>query len=390
MNRSIWILPVIVFSQFTGTSLWFAGNAVIVDVQQAFGLGEGALSHTTSAVQFGFIVGTLVFALLTIADRFSPSRVFLFCSLAGALANLGVYALAGGYFSLILLRAVTGFFLAGIYPVGMKIAADHRQEGLGLALGYLVGALVLGTAFPHLVRDFTRSQPWEYVIMLTSAFAAFGGILMYWLVPDGPYRKRSAGLDLSAFFQVYRRSSVRNPAFGYFGHMWELYTFWALTPVILTTYRRINGVELNVALWSFAIIAIGGPACVLGGYLTRRYGSARVAFWALLLSGLCCLASMWMFSWPPVLFLGFLLFWGMTVITDSPQFSVLVARNADRELVGTALTITNCIGFSITIVSIQLFHWIEPFIPPQFLYLFLAVGPAFGLFYILREYTKPL
>lgn len=385
MSRQIWIIPIIIFSQFTGTSLWFAGNAVIADIQQALGLGDEALSHTTSAVQFGFIVGTLAFALLTIADRFSPSKVFLFCSVAGALANFGIYSFADDYFSLISLRVLTGFFLAGIYPVGMKIAADHRDKGLGLVLGFLVGALVLGTAFPHLIRRFTVGLPWEYVIVVTSVFAAFGGVLMYLWVPDGAYRKKSTGLDLAAFFRVYRSASVRNAAFGYFGHMWELYTFWAMIPVLLRTYQRIHPVDFDSTLSAFIIIAMGGPACVFGGYLSRRWGSAKVAFGALALSALCCLCSPLLFQLPFGGFICYLLCWGMTVVADSPQFSVLVAQNAERELVGTALTMTNCIGFAITIVSIQLFYQLELIIPETIIYLILAPGPLFGLIYIFRE-----
>lgn len=184
-NKAL-IMPIIVLSQFAGTSLWFAGNAVITDLQNALHLDGTVLSHITSAVQFGFIAGTLVFALFTISDRFSPSKVFFICSIAGAITNLSVYLLTYNFASLMLFRILTGFFLAGIYPVGMKIAADHHEKGLGKSLGYLVGALVVGTAFPHLLKSFTQSISWEYVFIFTSIFAAGGGLLVLLLVPDGP------------------------------------------------------------------------------------------------------------------------------------------------------------------------------------------------------------
>ncbi len=374
-----YILPIIVLSQFAGTSLWFAGNAVIADLQLKLGLQAAALGHITSAVQFGFILGTLVFAVLTISDRFSPSRVFFVCAIAGAAANLAVYLFASGFYALMAFRVLTGFFLAGIYPVGMKIASDHHAQGLGKSLGYLVGALVLGTAFPHLLRRFTAGLSWEYVFIFTSIFASIGGVLVLLFIPDGPYHKRSAKPDFSAFFKVFQKPDFRAAAFGYFGHMWELYTFWAFVPVMLAVYNQMHPAEVGVSLWSFFIIAIGGLACVIGGYLSLRVGSARVAFSALLGSGLCCLLSPLAFALPEAMFLIFLLLWGMFVITDSPQFSTLVAQRADKAVVGTALTIVNSIGFAITIVSIQVTNSLVSVVAPRYLYLILLIGPLFGL-----------
>jgi MFS family permease len=171
-TRPAHILPVIIFSQFTGTSLWFAGNAIILDLQQHWGLAQQSLGHVTSAVQLGFICGTLLFALLMIADRFSPRLVFFYCSLAGALANIALLFVPQQLTFLLILRFATGFFLAGIYPVGMKIAAGWYAQGLGRALGYLVGALVLGTAFPHLVRSSGAELPWQQVMLVVRAAPA--------------------------------------------------------------------------------------------------------------------------------------------------------------------------------------------------------------------------
>ena len=351
------------------------------DLALTFGLQDSALGHLTSAVQFGFITGTLIFAILTIADRFSPSKVFLASALLGALFNLGVIWEGHNLGSILVLRFLTGFFLAGIYPVGMKIAADYYEKGLGKSLGFLVGALVLGTAFPHLLKGMTGLLPWKSVLIVTSSLASIGGILMVFFVPDGPFRKPSQKVDLSAFFGVFKNKIFRASAFGYFGHMWELYAFWAFTPVMLKTYQDIQpSTSFNIPVLSFLIIGIGGIACVVGGYISQDWGTKRTAFTALLLSGSCCLISPFFFLiGSEILFIGFLLFWGMVVIADSPLFSTLVAQNASPEIKGTALTIVNCIGFAITIVSIQLLTALVDITDSNSIYLLLALGPLFGL-----------
>ena len=381
MKQSKLILPIIVISQFFCTSLWFAGNGVMGELIYNFGLSASALGHLTSAVQFGFIVGTLIFAILTIADRFSPSKVFMTCALLGSLFNLGVIWDGNSLASILSLRFATGFFLAGIYPVGMKIAADYYEKGLGKSLGFLVGALVVGTAFPHLAKAMTEAFPWKAVLFLTSSLAVIGGLLMLFLVPDGPFRKPGSRLNISAFFTVFKNRKFRAAAFGYFGHMWELYAFWAFVPIMLKSYGLINHqVEFDIPFLSFLIIGIGGLACVLGGYLAQSLGTKRVARWALTLSCLCCLVSPWFFlTESDYLFLGFLMFWGMVVIADSPLFSTLVAYNASAEVKGTALTIVNCIGFSITIISIQLLNILQDYMSPIYIYTFLAIGPVLGL-----------
>ncbi len=375
------ILPVIVLSQFACTSLWFAGNAILPDLD----LPSTAVGPLTSAVQFGFITGTLAFALLTIADRFSPSRVFFVCGLLAALANLGVLWAFDHYPMLLTLRALTGFLLAGIYPVGMKIASDWHREGLGKALGYLVGALVLGTAFPHLVRSLTQTLPWTAVILATSTCALLGGLAIVLLVPDGPNRRPGRGLDLGAIGRIFANRRFRAAAFGYFGHMWEVYTFWALAPVLWLAYLAAHGrEEQDVSFLAFVSIAAGGIGCIIGGYLSLYIGSRRTAILALTSSGLCCLLFPLAVHLPFVLFLLYILIWGLTVAADSPQFSTLVAQSADPTRTGTALTITNCIGFAITIVSLQLVTPLVAKTGNPWLLWILAAGPAVGLTAVAR------
>lgn len=380
------VLPVIVLAQFACTSLWFAGNAVSQNLTSAFQLGPGALGHLTSSVQFGFITGTLLFALLSISDRYSPSRIFLVCALLGAATNLLTLLPSQNLWSLMGVRFATGFFLAGIYPVGMKIASDYHEKGLGKALGFLVGALVVGTALPHLIRSLGQNLAWQSVFLVTSVISASGGLVLFWLVPDGPFRKKGQGIKLSASFTVFAKKEFRSAAFGYFGHMWELYAFWAFVPALIVAYQQkhADGM-LNASLLSFVVIASGGLACVIGGYLSLTKGSRWVAAVALTISALCCLLAPVAFLLPTGLFLVFLLCWGLSVVADSPQFSTLVAQSAPRENTGTALTIVNCIGFSITILSIELISSLSLMSPVHFALLALVPGPALGLWSLLRR-----
>ena len=375
------ILPIIVISQFCCTSLWFAGNAVLNDLIENFSLPNSALENLTSAVQFGFITGTLLFALFTIADRFSPSKVFFLCASLGALCNAGLIFKFNTLSTILIIRFLTGFFLAGIYPIGMKIATDYYKKGLGISLGFIVGALVLGTALPHLLKDSMHAFSWETVLLSISGLAIFGGCLLVIFVNNGPYRQKGTSLDLTICFKVFKNRAFRKASFGYFGHMWELYTFWTFVPILLKTYSDMYAkVQFNIPLLSFFIIGIGSISCILGSYLTAKFGTKRTAFSALLLSCICCLVSPLFFLISnETIFLLFLLFWGMVVIADSALFSTLVAQNAPEKDKGTALTIVNCIGFSVTILSLQLVSAQYHSTNSIFVYLLLAIGPVFGL-----------
>jgi MFS family permease len=358
------------------------------ELQKQLHLEAAALGNITSVVQLGFISGTLVFALLSLADRFPPSRVFFISSVLAALANMAIVWFATNAVTLMSLRYLTGFFLAGIYPVGMKIAADWYEKGLGKALGYLVGALVLGTAFPHLLKGSSYQLPAKEVIYITSAVAIIGGLLMWRLVPEGPFHKQGAVFHPRAWIHIFRSSNFRSAAGGYFGHMWELYTFWAFVPVLLQMQQLRTGEVYNIPLWSFIIIAVGSISCVAGGYLAGKIGSSRVAFYALLISGICCCASGLFIALPGWAFFSFMFIWGLAVIADSPQFSALVAQTAPAENKGTALTFVTCIGFAITIVSIQCVNYLHAHYPSVFLFGILAFGPLIGLMLLYRLVKK--
>jgi MFS family permease len=375
-NAPLRVLPVIVLAQLAGTSPWFAVNAVMPDLQREFGWAAADVGTLTSAVQLGFIAGTLVFALLAIADRFSARRVFLLCSLAGAACTLAGAGSAGSFHGLLVWRALTGFFLAGIYPVGMKIASLWFPQGLGTALGWLIGALVLGSASAHAVRAAGAAWPWTWVFVAVAAAAALAGVLLFLAVPERPRpRGHGSGLNFRALASIWTDRKVRASAFGYFGHMWELYTMWVLVPAILAT--RLAGAALSWA--AFAVLGVGALGCVAGGWWARRIGSARVAAWQLSASGLCCVLAPWLMQAGDALFALWLLLWGITVAGDSPQFSALTAQNAPPLAVGSVLTLVNSIGFGISILSIQLFVTLAEHHDLATLLPWLGLGPLLGV-----------
>ena len=370
------VLPVIVLAQLAGTSPWFAVNAVMPDLQRSFDWPASAVATLTSAVQLGFIVGALVFALLAVADRFPARRVFLVCAVASALCTLAAMRAAESFAALWFWRALTGVCLAGIYPVGMKLAAQWFPRGLGGALGLLVAALVLGSASPYALRALSIGASWTVVFQGVALASTAAGALLFVLVPEPPRAPaRAAGLQLRALWAATTDRRVRASVLGYFGHMWELYTMWVLVPAILAT--RLGGAAL--AWGAFGVLGAGAFGCAAGGALARRLGSAQVAGVQLAISGACCLAAPFLLQAPTPWFAAWLLLWGITVSGDSPQFSALTAGNAPPALVGSVLTLANSIGFAISIVSIQLFVALAERWPLAGVLPWLALGPALGV-----------
>jgi len=226
---------------------------------------------------------------------------------------------------------------------------------------------------------------WEDVVTTISVLSIIGGMLIFFLVPDGPFRKTGSRFEKGMFAKIFKNKNLRSAAFGYFGHMWELYAFWTFVPVLVAALilsKETPGSEIS--LFSFIIIGVGSIACIIGGYLSRTFGSYKVAFYALGLSAACCLVSPLIFTLNPAFIYVFLLFWGMVVIMDSPQFSSLIAQTAPAENKASALTIVNCIGFSITIISIQLLNFLSGLIGIEWLFVFLLPGPALGLYALLQ------
>ena len=373
------ILPLIVLAQFLGTSSWFAGNAVLPSLTQLWMLPTASLASLTNSVQFGFILGALFFSLLSISDRFRPSRLFFFCAACSSVVNLLSALWVDSLDQMLVLRFVAGVLLAGIYPIGMKLAASWYPEGVGRALGYLLGSLALGTAVPHLFASF-EVLDWRLVMLLVAVINLISGLIVFVWVSEGPNHLKPAAVRLTDIKRLFRHAKLRASAGGYFGHMWELYAIWAIAPLWIASWVSTHDQPIDVSLASFGIIGIGACGCVLGGIWSQYIGSAAVARNMLSISGVCCLVSPLAFELNNIYWLGlFWAVWGFTIVADSPQFSALSAQNAPPEAIGTALTLINALGFSLTLIAIQLSVSLSHIIPVAWVPLILAPGPLIGV-----------
>lgn len=383
--RSMGPVATIAVAQLFGTSLWFSANSTAEELMRAWSATSTDIGWLTNAVQLGFILGTLSLSLSGVADRFRASTLFVCSAIAGALFNLGFAWLAEGLLSGGILRFGVGITLAGIYPMGMKLIVGWAPERTGLALAQLVAMLTLGTALPHALRMVGADWPWQAIITASSVLALAGAVLIG-VLGEGPHARagsvpgavktQRAGAILGAF----RISRFRAATLGYFGHMWELYAFWTLVPLIVSrTGLASSFPALGVAGLSFCIMAVGAVGSILGGLLSQRTGSAKVALGALSLSGTCGLLFVLCAGYLPVwALLALLGVWGASVVADSPQFSALAAQACPRDAVGSALAIQNSIGFAITVVSIAVTSWLFERIGIDALWL-LVPGPVLGV-----------
>ena len=349
-------VPVIVVAQLFGTSLWFSANSAADDLIRTWGIAPADIGTLTNAVQLGFILGTLTFAVSGLADRYPASRIFAVCAILGALGNAAFALFATGMTVGIPLRFAVGFALAGVYPLGMKLVVSWVPERAGAALAQLVGMLTLGTALPHGIRLAGAGWSWQATILVSSALALAAAAMIFWL-GDGPHLKRrhdAPPLRLGRVFYAFSVQEFRASALGYFGHQWELYAFWTLVPALVLLSGLATPGSTTLSGLAFAIIGIGALGCILGGWWSQHIGSARVAATALTLSAMCCAVFPFSTDWPAWIKIALLLLWGASVVADSPHFSALSARACAPEIVGSALAFQNSIGFAITMLSIQL------------------------------------
>lgn len=380
-SRERLAIATIVVAELCGTSLWFSSNGVAADIQLSLNLSASGIGWLTNAVQLGFIAGTLLAATSGLADRFSASRIFFASSVLGSVANAAFAFHAGTFAQALALRFIVGLSLAGIYPLGMKLVIGWSRVNTAKTLALLVAMLTMGTALPHALRGALDAQTWRWAVLASSLLTVIGGAMVLrlgvgpFLPSQGP---RSPGLALGKVMPCFRIPEFRAAAGGYFGHMWELYAFWTLVP-LLVAHAFSNSTASSISLVSFGVIGAGAVGCVVGGWLSARLGSARVAFAALSASGAICILYPVFGARAGISALCLLVAWGIVVVADSPQFSSLSAQACPPDLVGSALAMQNAIGFSITIVSIWLVTAWAPQLGLNVCWL-LVPGPVLGLF----------
>jgi len=380
----------ITFAQLLGTSLWFSANSVAFNLMQSWHIGITEIGWLTNAVQTGFILGTFAIAVTGIADRYAASRIFSLAAICGAVFNLAFAYLADNIWSGIFYRFLVGISLAGIYPIGMKLAVSWVPKSKAKVLSILVAMLTLGTAFPYVIKSLTSNLNWQYIMSIASLCAFLAAMMIYHLgdphfnsqhlTPEVTLRKK-----FKLPLHVFNNHKFKAATLGYFGHMWELYAFWTIVPLLIlqTNIAQAFGFNL-VPLLSFFVIACGALGCLSMIWLNRYFSSSALAIAALTSSTFCCIIFVLGRNTLPASILLFILaVWGTTVIADSPQFSALSAQYCPQEHIGAALAIQNAIGFTITIISISLVTSTLDRIGLEAIWI-LIIGPVLGIigFYI--------
>ena len=381
------VLALLGIAELLGMSLWFAASAVTPQLRAIWGLTTSEAAWLTTIVQLGFVSGTALAALLNLPDLIPSGRLFSSAAFLGAAVNAGILA-APGYKSTLVLRFLTGFFLAGVYPPAMKMIATWFRSQRGLAIGVIVGALTIGKATPYLVRAIPHVglRP---VVLTASGGAIIAGILVALGYRDGPFPFASRPFSWRHVADVVRVREWRLATASYLGHMFELYAFWTWIPAFLAasiaagTSGRVRAPRL-ISLLAFTTIAIGGFGSVWGGLFADKRGRERLVAISLFLSGSCCLLSGLLFG-APIWVLGALaMTWGFFVIADSAQFSTLVTESVPAHAVGTALTVQTSLGFLLTMLPMQVVPLIAQRAGWRWGFAILALGPLAGIAAIRR------
>jgi MFS family permease len=377
-------LTLLAIAELLAMSLWFSGSAVVPALTREWQLSANAANWLTLSVQLGFVVGTLLSALLNLPDIISPRHLFTLTACLGAIANAAFGWFAHDASQGIALRFLTGMCLAGVYPPAMKILATWFRHGRGLALGVLVGALTLGKAAPYLVNGIGSSN-WRYNVISVSGLAVVGGLVVLLFVDDGPYALPAGRFDWKQVGRVFHNRGVRLASLGYFGHMWELYAMWTWIPFMIRASLSSRGSNPSLAeVSSFLVIGFGAAGCVIAGLIADRVGRTIVTSAAMIVSGSCCLVIGFLFGAHPLVLLIVAGIWGASVVADSAQFSACVTELGDQQYIGTALTIQTCLGFLLTTVSIELIPRLVSLVGWRYVFAILAPGPLFGVLAMLR------
>ena len=390
-GRVAWrMVALLSVAELLGMTLWFSATAVAPSMIAEFRMTESQAAWLTMAVQAGFVAGTLASAALNLSDIINARWLFGACCLIGAAANAAV-AQASGPVEAVALRFATGAALAGVYPPGMKIVAGWIAHQRGAALGLLVGALTLGSAFPHLLASIPGGS-WRSVVLIASSLAVVGGAIVVLLIGDGPHVTSTAPFNPHAAMRVFTRRATRLALFGYLGHMWELYAMWTWIATFVAASVALHepaSASRTGSLGAFLAIGSGALGCVMAGLLADRVGKARVAAWSMMVSATCAALTVIVFTLPPSVVFALVIVWGFSIVADSAQFSALVSQFSPRDYVGTALTAQTCAGFLLTLLPIRLLPTIAVVVGWRWTFLVLLPGPMLGVLAMLGLMRGP-
>ena len=372
-------------------TLWFSASAVVPQLTSEWSLSASQKSWMTMNVQLGFVLGAVLSALINLADRMSAARLLGASALAGAAANAAIPLLASSPAPAILLRLLTGVALAGIYPPALKLISTWFVSGRGLALGIVIGALTLGSAFPHLLRATTSTLDWRFVVFGTSMLTMCGACLMFHHAKEGPYSYPRATFNPRQIGLVLRNKPVMLANIGYFGHMWELYAMWGwFLAFIQAAYQPYGLGASNASLTTFVVIGSGFIGCVLGGVLADRIGRTATTSLMMITSGTCALLIGFVFSGPLWLLLALSIIWGASVVGDSAQFSAIVTEVGDSSFVGTSLALQLGLGFALTVIAIRILPAFADMLGSwQWAFILLVPGPIIGTYAMLTLRRMP-
>ena len=373
-------------------AVYFSASAVVPALTRLWSLDDAGRSWLTMSVQLGFVIGALLSALTNLSDILPAPRLMAFSAFLAALVT-ALIVFATSFSIALFLRLLTGIFLVGVYPVGMKIIATWTRADRGLGIGLLVGALTIGSASPHIINALGGVGNWKHVIYSAAGFAALGGLIAFLFIKEGPYRSATPKFNWKYVGEVMRQRDLVLANLGYLGHMWELFAMWAWIQIFLTASFAVTGLsEVWASAVAFFVIAIGGLGSLLAGQLADRFGRTTVTIISLVTSGLCSVVVGLLFGRSPVALVILCLIWGFAIVADSAQFSAAVSELCQKEYTGTALTLQTSLGFLLTLVTIRLVPTLQGFFGWSWAFSFLALGPIVGIgaMYALRKSPEAL